>query len=92
MAEEHEMTSDLSRLTVERVHMLSGRQRLLVTGRLIGGPLRPGDQVTIGHRDRVAMRAVVRSVEIHSAPGTVTIALDASVASSISAGTVITQP
>jgi hypothetical protein len=92
MAEERGMTSDLSRLTVERVHTLSGRQRLLVTGRLIGVPLRPGDEITIGDGDRAATRTVVRSVEMHSAPGTVTIALDAALASSVSAGTVITRP
>ena len=65
----------MTRLVVEAVHQLPGRPWRLVTGRLEGGPVRPGDECVISHQGTDSS-VTVRSVELHSPPGTVTIGVD----------------
>ena len=66
----------MSRLTVERTFRLSSRDWLLVTGVLDGEPLNIGDHVVIQDGDQQSAQTVIRSIEMHSAPGTTTIAVD----------------
>ncbi|MCP2322918.1 hypothetical protein HDA40_001425 [Hamadaea flava] len=80
-----------SQLTVERTFKLTGRPWLLVTGRLDGEPLNIGDQVTIADPGRPAVAGVVRSIELHSAPGTTTIAVDLELDDRIQPGTVLSR-
>ncbi|NUT34123.1 MAG: hypothetical protein HOV79_13740 [Hamadaea sp.] len=79
-----------SQLTVERTFKLSGRPWLLVTGVLEGDPLSIGDHVTV-HGPGPAVETVVRSIEMHSAPGTTTIAVDVALDESIKPGTVVSR-
>ena len=71
------------RLTVERVHRMSSRPWVFVTGRLEGGELRIGDELTVVHDDVPVASAVVRSIELHGPPGTTTVAIDAGLADSV---------
>lgn len=78
-----------TRLTVERVDSLSRRPSMVfVTGRLEGEPLRIGDSLIIDG----ATSAEIRSIEMHTAPGVVTVALDASVKPLIRGGVVLSRP
>ncbi|AGL18680.1 hypothetical protein [Actinoplanes sp. N902-109] len=85
-------TGGTSRLVVENIHKLSRRPWIFVTGRLEGDPLRIGDSVTVRGDGDVAVPAVVRSIELHGAPGRTTIALDATLGTEVTAGTVIARP
>ncbi len=78
-----------SQLVVERVHKLSRRPWIFVTGRLEGEPLTPGQQVTIRRGDVVIATATIGSIEIHSAPGTTTVAIDALFADVVSSGAIL---
>ena len=81
-----------TRLTVERVDSLARRPSMVfVTGRLQGEPLHIGDSVVINDGASGATRAEIRSIEIHTAPGTVTIALDADLKPLIRDGVVISR-
>jgi hypothetical protein len=81
-----------SQLVVERVHKLSQRPWIFVTGRLEGEPLTLGQQVTIRRGDEAIGAATIESIEIHSAPGATTVAIDASFADRVSAGSVLVSP
>jgi hypothetical protein len=70
----------MTRLIVESVHRISSRPWVFVTGRLEGGGLRIGDEMTVTDGDAHTGSAVVRSIELHSAPGKTTIAVDAELA------------
>ena len=79
-------------LTVERVDSLSRRPSMVfVTGRLEGEPLHVGDSVIINDDAAGATSAEIRSIEMHTAPGTVTIALDANLKPLIRGGVVISR-
>lgn len=80
-----------SQLTVERTFKLSGRPWLLVTGTLEGEPLHIGDQVTVHGAGRQSVETVVRSIEMHSAPGTTTIAVDVALDEQIRPGSVVSR-
>jgi translation elongation factor EF-Tu-like GTPase len=82
----------MSRLTVQRTFQLSSRPWLLVTGVLDGGPLNVGDHVVVQAGDRPSAQTVIRSIEIHSAPGTTTIAVDLALGELIRPGTVVVRP
>jgi hypothetical protein len=83
------MTARDSVLTVERVDTLPSRPtRVFVSGRLEGEPLRIGDSVII-HDSASDTRAEIRSIEMHSGRGLVTIVLDAELTPLIRIGTVI---
>lgn len=82
----------MSRLTVERTFRLSGRPWLLVTGVLDGGHLCIGDQVLVQAGDQPAAETVIRSIELHSAAGTTTIAVDLALDELIQPGTVVVRP
>jgi hypothetical protein len=82
----------MSRLTVERTFTLSGRPWLLVTGVLDGGPLNIGDHVVVQADGQPSAQAVIRSIEMHSAPGTTTIAVDLALDELIRPGTVVVRP
>ena len=84
------MTVNGTRLVVERVDTNSRRPWIFVTGRLEGDPLRIGDTVTID-ADKQQPTATVRSIEVHTAPGMTTIAIDASLKPQVHAGTVISR-
>lgn len=84
--EEYPMSTQL---TVQRTFKLSGRPYLLVVGTLEGGPLPIGDHVTIQTGGRTAAETEIRSIEVHSAPGTTTIAVDVDLAEQIEPGTVV---
>jgi hypothetical protein len=75
-----------SRLVVERVDAVPGRPWVLVSGRLAGDPLRVGATVTIRYGDRVAVPAVIRTIEMHTRPGVTTIAIDADLRDALGPG------
>lgn len=81
----------MTRLIVENVHRIPSRPWAFVTGRLEGGELRMGDELVVRHGDVPEVAAVVRSIEVHSAPGTTTVALDAELAVSLRRGTVLSR-
>jgi hypothetical protein len=85
------MIASGSQLIVERVHKLSSRPWLLVTGRLEGDPLHIGDTIIVNATGQRSVPATVRSIEMHSAPGTTTIAVDAELEAVITAGTTIVR-
>jgi hypothetical protein len=86
------MTTPRTRLTVERVDSLSRRPSMVfVTGVLEGEPLRIGDSVAIHESDRTVTRTVIRSIEMHSAPGKTTIVLDADLRPLVRTGVVISR-
>jgi hypothetical protein len=70
----------MSTLVVERVDSLPSRpSRVLVTGPLDGEPLSVGDDVAVYDGERLVAETTIRSIEIHSAPGRTTLALEAPV-------------
>lgn len=75
-----------SRLVVERVDALPGRPWLFVSGRLSGGHIEIGSSVTIQYGDRDPVAAVIRTVELHTRPGTTTIGIDDSLRDAIGPG------
>ena len=77
----------MTRLVVENVHRMSSRPWTFVTGRLDGDALRVGDELV----DDRSISVVVRSVELHSAPATTTVAVEGVSAEAIRAGTVLTR-
>jgi len=77
----------MTRLIVENVHRMSSRPWAFVTGRLEGDSLRVGDELVDGR----SIAVVVRSVELHSAPATTTVAVEGVSADTIRAGTVLTR-
>ncbi|MEV6301414.1 hypothetical protein AB0M02_18535 [Actinoplanes sp. NPDC051861] len=77
----------MTRLTVERVHRLSSRPWILVTGTLEGDALSIGDELTVAH----GIRAVVRSIELHTASAKTTVAVDADLADAVREGAVLTR-
>ena len=79
----------MTRLIVESVHRISRRPWVFVTGRLEGGDLRLGDEMTVTYGDAHVASAVVRSIELHSAPGKTTIAVDADLADALRDGAVL---
>jgi len=79
----------MTRLIVERVHRVSSRPWLFVTGRLEGDALRIGDQMTVAYGDGREATAVIRSIELHGPPGTTTIAVDAGLADTLREGIVL---
>lgn len=78
------------RLLVRDVHAISSRPWIFVTGTLEGGDLRIGDEVSIEYRESVAS-AVIRSIEMHSPPGTTTVAVDAALRPRIGPGALISR-
>lgn len=81
----------MTRLIVENVHRIPSRPWAFVTGRLEGDKLRIGDELLVTHGDLPGASAVIRSIEVHSPPGKTTVAIDAEIADSILAGTVLTR-
>jgi translation elongation factor EF-Tu-like GTPase len=81
----------MTRLIVENVHRTSSRPWAFVTGRLEGGELHIGDELAVTHGSVQGATAVVRSIELHSAPDRTTIAIDTALADTIQSGTVLTQ-
>ncbi|MEV6846551.1 hypothetical protein [Actinoplanes sp. NPDC051411] len=81
----------MTRFIVENVHRTSSRPWALVTGRLEGDELHIGDKLTIRHSNVQVATAVVRSIELHSAPDKIAIAIDAALAETIQSGTVLVQ-
>jgi hypothetical protein len=81
----------MTRFTVEAVHRMASRPWVLVTGRLVGDELRPGDELMVTRGDINVASAVVRSIELHGRPGMTTIAVDADLADTIQDGTVLTR-
>jgi translation elongation factor EF-Tu-like GTPase len=81
----------MTRFVVENAHTTSSRPWAFVTGRLEGGELHIGDELAVTHGGVEGATAVVRSIELHSAPDKTTIAIDAAVADSIQSGTVLVQ-
>jgi hypothetical protein len=79
-----------SRFVVERVHRLPRRPWIFVTGRLEGEPLTPGQRVTVRHGDLAVATATIESIEIHSAPGMTTVAIDELFAGVVRAGSMLT--
>lgn len=59
---------------VERVDSLPSR--VLVTGVLDGEPLAVGDDVAVYDGERLVAETRIRSIEMHSAPGRTTLALE----------------
>jgi hypothetical protein len=76
----------MTRLIVEAVHRIPSRPWVFVTGRLEGGDLRPGDELTVAHDGVSVAAAVVRSIELHGPPGKTTIAVDADLADALRDG------
>jgi len=85
------MTVGGSQLIVERVFRLSSRPWLLVTGRLEGDPLHIGDRIAVNVTGQPSVPAMIRSIEMHNAPGTITIAVDAELEAVITVGTSIVR-
>ncbi|MBU3061932.1 hypothetical protein KO481_10385 [Nocardia sp. NEAU-G5] len=86
------MTEPISRLLVERVDALRSRaQWIFVTGVLSGEPVHIGDTLTVQHAGSPT-DATIRTIEIHTAPGKTTIALDAELKPIIVPGTIIERP
>lgn len=81
----------MTRLVVENAHRIPSRPWAMVTGRLEGDELRIGDELVVQHGDAPGVTAVIRSIELHSAPGTTTVALDAELADGLRHGTVLTS-
>ena len=54
----------MTRLIVESVHRISSRPWVFVTGRLEGGDLRSGDEMSVTYGDAHVASAVVRSIEL----------------------------
>jgi hypothetical protein len=79
-----------SRLTVERIDRLSRRPWIFLTGRLEGDPLRVGQPGTIHPGEAGSILATIESIELHSSPGSTTIAIDAAHADDVTVGTVLT--
>jgi hypothetical protein len=79
----------MTRLIVETVHRISSRPWIFVTGQLEGGDLDLGDEMTVTYGDAQVASAVVRSIELHSAPGKTTIAVDADLADALRDGAVL---
>jgi translation elongation factor EF-Tu-like GTPase len=77
------------RLTVESVHRMSSRPWIFVTGRLEGGELCIGDELTVTRGNAPVAFAVVRSIELHGPPGTTTVAIDVDLADSVKDGVVL---
>jgi hypothetical protein len=82
----------MTRLTVEQAFRLAGRGWLMVTGVLAGDPLYIGDHIVIQSGEQSPVQTVIRTIEIHSAPGTTTIAVDLGLDELIRPGTVIVRP
>jgi hypothetical protein len=79
-------------LTVERIDSLSRRPSMVfVTGVLEGEPLQIGDGVVIQEFDQTLAHTVVRSIEMHSAPGKTTIVLDVDLKPLVRPGVVISR-
>ncbi|MEU4558702.1 hypothetical protein AB0F72_09935 [Actinoplanes sp. NPDC023936] len=83
--------SQVARLVVDELHRLSTRPWVFVTGRLEGGVLRIGDRLAVTYRDQPPAEAVIRTIEIHTRPGTTTIAVDAELADHLGKGAVLTH-
>lgn len=81
-----------TRLIVERTFKLAGRPYLLVSGALEGDPLRIGDHITVQTGGEPPIATTVRSIELHSAPGTTTVAVDLGLDAQIKPGTVVVRP
>jgi hypothetical protein len=81
----------MTRLVVERVHRLSSRPWLFVTGKLEGDALRIGDELVVLDGDTPSGRAVVRSIELHAASSKTTVAVDADLADSVREGAVLAR-
>ncbi|MFI6076118.1 hypothetical protein ACIA5C_31680 [Actinoplanes sp. NPDC051343] len=81
----------MTRLIVENVHRTSSRPWAFVTGRLEGDELHIGDELAVTHGNIQVATAVVRSIELHSAPDKTTVAIDAALADTIQSGTVLIQ-
>jgi translation elongation factor EF-Tu-like GTPase len=79
----------MTRLIVETVHRISSRPWVFVTGRLEGGDLHIGDEMTVTDGNAHTASAVVRSIELHSPPGKTTIAVDAEFAGALRDGVVL---
>ncbi|MFC7532248.1 hypothetical protein [Actinoplanes sp. GCM10030250] len=81
----------MTRLVVERVHRLSSRPWLFVTGQLEGDALSIGDELTVAYGGATSARAVVRSIELHAAESRTTVAVDADLADAVGEGAVLTR-
>ncbi|WP_092557664.1 hypothetical protein [Actinoplanes derwentensis] len=79
----------MTRLIVERVHRLSSRPWMFVTGQLEGDALRIGDELVILGSEAPSVLVTIRSIELHSAPAKTTVAVDADLADSIREGVVL---
>ena len=81
----------MTRLTVEKVHRLSSRPWVFVTGRLEGDDLVIGDRLTVVGDGTAPATAVIRSIELHTGPGRTTIAVDADLADRLRDGVVLVR-
>ncbi|MEV4276890.1 hypothetical protein [Actinoplanes xinjiangensis] len=81
----------MTRLTVERVHRLSSRPWLFVTGQLEGDALHVGDELMVLDGGAPSGRAVVRSIEMHVAASKTTVAVDVDVVDSVREGAVLAR-
>jgi hypothetical protein len=79
-----------SRLVVERVDVLPSRPWVLVSGQLTGAPVAVGDDVIIRYGDRPDVHTAVRGIELHTRPGTTTLAIDAVLRDAVGPGAVVT--
>lgn len=86
------MTEPISRPLVERINGLRSRaQWIFVTGVLSGEPVHIGDTLAVQHAGGPT-EATIRTIEIHTAPGKTTIALDAELKPIVVPGTTIERP
>lgn len=85
------MTSRDFSFAVEHVHRLSGRPWVFVTGRLVGESILIGDRLTVWNPDGAAATTTVRSIELHTAPGMTTIAVDPPSQGSLEPGATLTS-
>lgn len=80
-----------SEFVVRRIDVVSGRPWLFLSGELSGGPLAIGDEIEIADDRGERVRATVRSIELHTAAGTTTVAVDDAVRDAVSVGTVLVR-
>ena len=78
----------MTRLVVENIHRIPSRPWLFLTGQVEGAALHIGDRMTV---ENSGLPVIVRSIDIHGAPGKATIAVDATIGDAVGEGTVLTS-
>ena len=81
-----------TQLRVDRVHRMSARPLVLLTGRLEGEPLKVGQQVVIHVDGNGDVAATVTGFDIHEQPGLTTIVIDAAIVADITVESVVIAP